>query len=119
MKKICLLLLFLPLLSLSAARPGDLEFMEAFAWGDREAALKELVPDTEDYYYYHCLHYQLINDRPAFHKTLDAWYNQNKRRWNSRMKEMQRRQALIEFDQNPEVTWDYIRNHVNLRFKQP
>lgn len=116
MKKICVVLLLLPLLSLSAASTNDLEFMETFAWGDREAALKELVPDTEDYYYYHCLHYQLVNDRVAFHKTLDAWYENNNRNWNSRMQEMRRRQKLIEFDQNPQATWNFIQSDTGLNF---
>ncbi len=116
MKKFCLLCLFLPLFSLPAMNPGDLEFMEAFAWGDRQAALKELVPDTEDYYYYHCLHYQLTNDRAAFHKTWAAWMKSNNKRWNDRMREMQRRQSLIEFDTQPEATWAHIRRDGSLLF---
>lgn len=116
MKKYCLLLLLFPFVFSFAAQPNALEFMEAFSWGDRQAALKELVPDTEDYYYYHCLHYQLINDRVAFQKTLDAWVNFNKRSWNNRMYEMRRRQKLIEFDQNPAETWNFIRSDAGLRF---
>lgn len=116
MKKYCFLILVLPLLSLHAMNPGDLAFMEDFAWGDRQAALKELVPDTEDYYYYHCLHYQLINDRASFAKTLDAWYNRNNRRWNARMLEMRRRQKLIEFDTHPAETFEFIRQDAGLSF---
>ncbi|MDF3129324.1 hypothetical protein P0Y35_08965 [Kiritimatiellaeota bacterium B1221] len=117
MKKFCLLCLFLPLFSVSAMDPGDLEFMEAFAWGDRQSALKELVPDTEDYYYYHCLHYQLINDRVAFQKTLDAWAQKNNRSWNHRMHEMQRRQKLIEFDTRPAETWQYLQQHISFNHR--
>ena len=116
MKKICLILLFVCLRPLPADLTKELAFMETFAWGDRESALKELVPDTEDYYYYHCLHYQLTNDRAAFHKTLDAWVNFNNRNWNARMYEMRRRQQLIEFDQNPNETWKFIRNDAGLNF---
>lgn len=116
MKTLCIVFFLYSLLSLSAANPKDLEFMEAFAWGDRQAALKELVPDTEDYYYYHCLHYQLTNDQAAFEKTLNNWYNHNNRIWNSRMKEMRRRQKLLTFDQHPDETWAFITDDANLTF---
>ena len=40
------------------ARGGDIGYVEDFALAkDRAAALKQLIPGTEDYYYYHCLHY--------------------------------------------------------------
>ncbi len=36
---------------------GEVEFVEDFALAqDREAALKQLIPGTEDYYYWNCLH---------------------------------------------------------------
>ncbi|MEJ7591077.1 MAG: hypothetical protein WKF77_05975 [Planctomycetaceae bacterium] len=36
---------------------GEIEFVETFALSaDREAALKQLIPGTEDYYYWNCLH---------------------------------------------------------------
>ena len=39
-------------------RGGDIGFVEDFALAkDRTTALKQLIPGTEDYYYYHCLHY--------------------------------------------------------------
>ncbi|WFB36278.1 hypothetical protein P3T73_00685 [Kiritimatiellota bacterium B12222] len=116
MKTLALLLCLFPLCAALAADTNDLEFLEAFAWGDRQAALKELVPDTEDYYYYHCLDYQLSNNRVAFDKTLEAWYNHNNRNWNSRMNEMRRRQKLITFDQTPDQTWSFIRNDAHLTF---
>ncbi len=95
---------------------NSLEFLEAFAWGDREVALRTLVPDTEDWYYYHCLHYQLRNDRVAFQKTMDAWVTRNKNRWNDRMKEMRRRQKLLDYERNPEETWEFLRGEMGLTF---
>lgn len=116
MKKLLILTTLLTLTTLRAANPNDLEFLEAFAWGDREAALKELVPDTEDYFYYHCLHHQLANDRVAFHDMLRKWLAHNKNRWNERMKQMRRRQMLIEYPRNPQQTWRFIRDDWNLHF---
>ncbi len=117
--KIQLTVILLTLTSiLSAATPQDLEFLEQFAWGNRETALKELVPDTEDYYYYHCLHYQLENDRTAFHKMLQRWLKKNKNRWNNRMREMERRQKLIEFNESPAQTWAYLKQGMSFHHRR-
>lgn len=116
MKKLIVLWWCVCGVAVMAADVNELEFLEAFAWGDREAALKELVPDTEDYFYFHCLHYQLSNDRVAFRRMLGEWLKHNRNRWNSRMREMRRRQALIEFDRNPEGAWQRIRSDAGLGF---
>jgi hypothetical protein len=112
---LCCVVLF-SLCALRAADPNDLEFLEAFAWGDRAAALKELVPDTEDWFYYHCLHHQLSNDRVAFQRTLDAWQTRNRNNWNERMLEMRRRQRLIEFDAASDASWTHLRDELGLSF---
>ena len=37
---------------------GDIGYVEDFALAkDRSNSLKQLIPGTEDFYYYHCLHY--------------------------------------------------------------
>lgn len=118
MKKLCCWLCLLLPLAVSAADTNDLEFLEAFAWGDREAALQELVPDTEDYFYYHCLHYQLGNDRAAFHRMLRRWLSHNKNRWNSRMREMERRQMLLEYKENPAQTWAFLKRNMSFRHRR-
>jgi len=116
MKKSIVCALLLPLLSLHAADGNDLEFMEAFAWGDRAAALSQLVPDTEDYFFYHCLSYQLAGDRDAFQKTLDKWVSRNRNNWNERMSEMRRRQMLLDMDRSPEAVWAFLKQDAGLSF---
>lgn len=74
----------------------------------REEALKELAPSSEDFYYFTCLHYQLKGDKAAFHKTLNDWVRARNGRWNNRMKEMRRRQALLDFETRPQTTWDFL-----------
>lgn len=102
--------------STPAAGPNDLEFLEAFAWGDRAAALKELVPNTDDYFYFHGLHYQLAGDRVAFQKNLDAWLTFRRNNWSRPMEELRRRQLLLDFDRAPEDAWEYLINDLNLTF---
>ena len=42
---------------------ADIDFTEDFALAkDRALALTKLIPGTEDFYYYHCLHYQNIGE---------------------------------------------------------
>src|ERR1700758_2030290 len=39
------------------SRAADVGYVEDFALAaDRAAALKQLIPGTDDFYYYHCLH---------------------------------------------------------------
>ncbi|HLW68290.1 MAG TPA: hypothetical protein VKS79_23435, partial [Gemmataceae bacterium] len=46
------------LVCLPATIAGEIGFIEDFALAkDREEALKKLIPGTEDYYYFHTLHY--------------------------------------------------------------
>ncbi|HIF01065.1 MAG TPA: hypothetical protein EYG03_14990 [Planctomycetes bacterium] len=38
---------------------ADRTFLERFALAkDRDTVLKDLIPGTQEYYYFHCLHYQ-------------------------------------------------------------
>ena len=38
---------------------ANISWMEKFALADdREQMLSELIPGSDDYYFYHCLHYQ-------------------------------------------------------------
>ena len=38
---------------------AEIDYLEDFALAkDRAIPLQQLIPGTEDYYYYHCLHFQ-------------------------------------------------------------
>ena len=52
----------------------EIGYVETFSLaGDRGEALKELVPGTDDYYYYHALHAQNSGARPQFQEVMDRW----------------------------------------------
>ena len=56
--KACFLLAAATLLC-SASYAGQIGFEEDFAFAkDRTAVLQQLIPGTEDYYFYTCLHLQ-------------------------------------------------------------
>ncbi len=91
----------------------EVGFIETFATAaDRRTALKELIPGTEDYFYYHCLHYQNNNELAEAQSMLDQWksrFGENER--NGRMTA---RQMLMSFDASPDVTVQYLRDRLGL-----
>ncbi len=94
---------------------ADGDFVEKFSLAeDREQVLKELIPGTEDYYYYHCLHYQNTGELGQVDEMLKTWIERHKR--TGRVREIQNRQALLRYDENPTASLNYIRGELGLYF---
>ena len=98
----------------AAARAGEIGFAETFALAeDREKALEELVPGTEDFFYYRCLHL-LATERPAACDPLLAdWvraHGETPRVW-----EIRSRRALATFDADPKATIEYLVRRLGAR----
>ena len=93
---------------------GEVGFIEDFALArDRAASLRQLIPGTEDYYYYHCLH--LLNTG-QFDKTQEftrPWLERCGK--TPRLVEIQTRQALLTYDRNPQRSLDYLRQQLSER----
>jgi hypothetical protein len=110
------LLLPLVLAAASLAR-GDNEvgFIERFALApDREKVLTELVPGTEDYYFFHALHYQNTRQAPKLASVLDGW----KKRYpgSEQRKIIENREALLVYDADPQRTLEFLKRFFNLQF---
>lgn len=89
-------------------------FVETYVLApDRDAALKQLVPSTDDYYYYHCLRYQAAGDLEKADALLGQWTSP---RDEPRRREIQHRQMLLRFATSPESTLEYLRRTLNLTF---
>ncbi len=112
--RILLLVVLIPLWAHPDAE--SLEFQEAFAWGDRTEALSMLVPGTEDFFYYTCLHHELEGEFEAFDREFARWKASNGDRWTSRMHELHRRRSLSAFEREPERTWEFLRTQAGHRF---
>lgn len=111
-------LLLLSLLFVAEAatlRAGEIGFVEDFALAkDREAALKQLIPGTEDYYYWHCLHYLQVEQFDKVDELLTPWvkrHNETPRVW-----EIRTRKALLTYDRNPADSLTYLRNRFGIHF---
>jgi len=99
----------------SVAFSGEIGFIENFSLAeDRAVPLDELVPGTEDYYFYHCLHYQHTGDYAKVRDLLKTWIKRYN--YTTRVKEIQNRNALLEYGQNPKQSLEHIRKELQLDF---
>ena len=93
---------------------NEIGFIERFALAaDREKALGELVPGSEDYYFYHCLHYQSSRNEAKFSEFMGQW----RKRFpdeNARRRIIENRQALLDYDATPQQTLDYLKRQLNV-----
>ena len=89
-------------------------FQEAFALGDRAQALKELIPGTNDYYFYHALDAQHRRDNAGFDQLITDWAKQI--RSSSQRDKLLLRQAVINFDKDPQGSVADLVNRLGLRF---
>ena len=102
-------------LTASTALAGKIGYIEDFSLAeDRTKPLKQLIPGTEDYYYYHCLHYLNIGRFDQVEKLLPIWIKRYKQ--TGRVQEIQNRLALLRYDDNPVKSLEFIRRRLGLRF---
>lgn len=93
----------------------EIGFIERFALAaDRAAVLKELVPGTEDYYYFHCLHYQNTESFDAVQELTRKWIA--KFGYTHRVREILNRQALLVYDRKSQDSLAYLVNQLGLKF---
>ena len=94
----------------------DLGFAERFAFAeDRREPLAELIPGTEDYYFYHCLYYQQIQQFDQVPPMIAQWQKRHSR--TARLLEIERRQALLTYDRDPRATLAYLKQTLDLNFR--
>ncbi len=93
----------------------EIGFVEEFALAkDRAASLRQLIPGTEEYYYYQCLYHQNEERYEKVDELLTAWVKRFKD--STRIREIRNRQALLTYDSRPSDTLEYLRRKLGLRF---
>ncbi|MEM6278439.1 MAG: hypothetical protein AAF733_03100, partial [Verrucomicrobiota bacterium] len=91
------------------------DFLERFALAeDRTAVLQELIPGTEEFYYYSALHAQQEGRFDDVAALLEPWIKRNGA--TPRVKEIQHRQALLTYGQDAEASLQYLIRELGLRF---
>ena len=87
----------------------EIGFLEKFALApDRAAVLTELIAGTEDYYFYHALHYQQTGKTKELEKLLKQWSERNEH--SPLLREIKHRQALLTYETSPQETLAYLKN---------
>lgn len=93
----------------------ETSFDEKFALAaDRAQALQQLIPGTEEYYFYSCLHQEQQGKPDEVRKLLETWIQRHGR--TSRVEEIVNRQALLLLDRDPKASWERIRVQLGLSF---
>jgi hypothetical protein len=98
-----------------AAQGSPIGFEETYALApDRAAAVATLIPGTDDWYYYHCRERLDARDFAAVRSVLPTWIQRHGR--NQRVIEIEHREALLSFADDPERTYRLLRERLDLRF---
>ncbi len=99
----------------ATTRAQEIGFVEDFALAaDREKALATLVPGTEDYFYFHSLHYLNTEQFDRVNELLKPWIDRFGE--SARVVEIRNRQALLTYPRDSKSTLDYLRNRLGLSF---
>lgn len=99
----------------AVVRAGEIGFVEDFALApDRTLPLKQLIPGTEDYYHYHCVHFQNTEQFAKVEELLPLWIQRHGR--TPRVQEILNRQALLTYEKNPQKSLEYLRTQLGLQF---
>src|SRR5580698_2290132 len=94
---------------------NEIGFIEKFALApDREAVLDQLVPGTEDYYFFRALHYQNTRQAAKLKTLLEQWAKRFPD--SGRRTIIENRAALLAYDADPQTTLKFLRERLHLQF---
>ncbi len=94
---------------------NEIGFIEKFALApDREKVLGELIPGSEDYFFFHALHWQNTGQKAKLAAVLEQWAARFKD--SARRKVIENRAALLAYDADPQATLKFLRERLNLQF---
>lgn len=92
-------------------------FIEKFALAeDRAKALADLIPGSEEFFFYHCLDFQNQGKLPEAQGMLTKWASTLP--LTPLLQQMQTRQKLLSYSTNPDDVLNYLRQELGLQFNQ-
>ncbi len=93
----------------------EINFIEDYVLAEnRQEVLRQLVPGTEDYYYYSALYHQSRGEYEQVDTILAKWIKDH--RETSRVQQIQNRQALLRFGVDPASAFALLKSRLNLNF---
>ncbi len=104
-------------LALASTLPAQHQvgFVEKFALApDRAAVLNELIPGTEEYFFYHALHFQNTGKTKELKDLTSQWSKRSP--LSPLLREILHRQSLLDYETNPKATLDYLKYVLGVQF---
>lgn len=106
---------FLLLALVTVSWGGEVGYVEDFALTpERAAVLKQLIPGTEDYYYFHALHCLNTEQFEKAKELFAPWHQRHGQ--TGRLTEIQTRLALLSYEKSPDDSLNYLRLRLGLTF---
>jgi hypothetical protein len=110
-----IIIVLLACLICPAVYSKSFNFDEEFSLApDRSLPLKQLIPGTENYFYYHCLHFQNLGNFKKVEDLLKQWIK--KYSYSSKVEEIRTRQALLAYKNSPQKSINFLKNKLGLYF---
>ncbi len=96
-------------------RTHETGFLEHFSLADdRTTSLQQLVPGSEDYYYFHCLHYQHLQQYDQVDEMLKTWIERHGS--TKGVREIRHRQTLLTYSSFRRRSLAYLQSQFRLNF---
>ena len=111
-----LVILFISLITLTTgASAQEVSFWETYSLSeDRGKTLEQLVPGSESYYFFHCLHAQNESNLAEVDALLKRWIKRHGR--TEQVRVIENRQALLKYGEDPQETLDHLKRQLDLDF---
>lgn len=113
----CLLfLLAVDCVQTPTASSQTIGWMEEYALSvDRQAKLAELIPGSDDFFFYHCLYYQTSGQLERAEAVLRDWLAEHKGRETAAITAMIDRQRLLTYQTTPQRTIDHFVRRLGIK----
>jgi hypothetical protein len=103
----------------ASALAEEIGFVETYVLAkDKDEAIKQLIPGTDDYYYYQCLRHQSAGQYEQVDAVVQKWLERRKNNTCPQIIEIQHRQALLGYKTDPAKSLKYLTDKLDLRFDQ-
>jgi hypothetical protein len=116
MKRALVILVVAAMAALSA-RAEEIGFVETYVLAkDKGEAIKQLIPGTDDYYYYQCLNCQASGKYDQVDALVQKWLERRKGETCPQIIEIQHHQALLVYKTDPDKSLAYLTEKLDLHF---
>ncbi len=101
-------------------RAQPLDWIERYALStNRDAVLAELIPGSEEHYFYHCLNHQVSGQIEKAEALLAQWKADERARHSGYLQGIEDRQRLLTYTRLPDQSINYFRNRLNIELDHP